>query len=1397
MSTISDVRRRFARAANIDFSNIKLLSNNKGQTTRSLASSIDSVEDPSARKRLKELHRDAAASGGTFTQLERDMINRLIKAVKDGGNLDLALAAEVIDVVSDLSKTSARGELYENQRDIAFLLLDAIGSNKYDKKDLKPIIDEFRKLSTDDDGFTEKDAQRIRNLLMQLMAREGDDDRRVADESLPRISLPGGSGRGGGRTNRIVGGFDGFDPVGKDPVGKDPKGKDTQGEDSKGSDADGSDAKGKDTDGSDSNGKGAADGKGKGRGGGADGKGKDDDRGDDTTKPDLPTLVGVGAAIDTIAGAGDEAKDKDKRGADDKDKDDKRGPDDKDKDDKRGADDKGKDDKGKDDARGTDDKSRDPKGKDPEGKDDKGKGEDGRVEADGPPTDIKLPRKVIDGKFPDGTRVQDPENPKDPPVRSNPDDVDGGNEATTKDPEKSQTEEPTSKGTDEVGKDGRPLTGRVSGTLSFVLLRTPDPKWMRDGKVEDIVGRVFSLGRSSGDKASVLQFRFVKGDIKNGKQLYDLQQRVPGKGEGSWEVISKGWSGDAQAQWGKTYEWTAGAAANVGAGNSGDVLDGSGVTGYTQGKLLDTFRVQDQSWDKERPNSLRDAKRQFRVRLITQAQIGTGWGKDGDGGNSVGPLGFDPLKVEYRWGYTTNTPEVPGTKLPSASTQYEWGFSVGIGTGLDLVKIGAAADDPRKFLDILAASPSLTATVQFWVTGLKRLERWTIAKESRLARGPQNWKKDVLKAVLLGIGKTFQSWVFSGNISLTGRGNNADAPKDDELGVRFVPQSSTGTSGSQATTSAGNGGLPTHEELESMAEKSMAQFDKLMDWLDKSGLADLAKTAAPIIELASLANDVRKLASKKGFAKFAIEQLTPEQRERLDVLIMSRAFDLAMSASVEPGKDGKPDARKSFTMLGGESVAEYGARILKLVGGKLGEAAKDVLLDEASWDDFLFASTSSSGSGSGSSGGGGPIAGGDPTAGGKAAAIGAAIGAGLGLGGLIAGLGKDDDNKDDKDDKDVDKPTAPGGAGGSRNAALKAVHEADEEQGDRLPITVEGEASIYITPKLAADPVYMAAYVARLAHDQDDIAAARKYAAAMSDLGYSRDAARVLAPLLTNAEIADPAFMKMLSAALAGIKRQPSDIGGVIYESQVKAALEALRGKQPADPSAEPTDPSVEPTDKDPASSESPRELADRVIRLGSENGVWVNRSELEKGLEAAGLEVQASDEAWERVISTYGAAGTGVLTAAELADAIEDGVVRITQDGAVTVNARALQEQQRPNSQNVALRVITSLDIDALTTVAQLREGFRNAGYELTATDAQLEEFLRLYNHGRGIDHSSLTGAIAVAVLKIVGADGRVTVDQAVLDLLKPPPRLPGGIEDPLVGQPGPGSIVIDGEPA
>ncbi|MBA2723102.1 MAG: hypothetical protein H0U56_09440 [Methylibium sp.] len=167
-----------------------------------LSASIDSVGDSATRKSLTALQNDAQSSGGNLTHLERELIHRLTQAVLSGGKSGAAGAqtAQVIDAVSDVAKTSPSGELTEVQRSVVFALLDAIGSGKCGEKDVKAILDEFRKLSTDADGFTEQDAVTLRNLIEQMTDKAQPDAAAVAKDEPQKGK--GGKGADGDGTGK-------------------------------------------------------------------------------------------------------------------------------------------------------------------------------------------------------------------------------------------------------------------------------------------------------------------------------------------------------------------------------------------------------------------------------------------------------------------------------------------------------------------------------------------------------------------------------------------------------------------------------------------------------------------------------------------------------------------------------------------------------------------------------------------------------------------------------------------------------------------------------------------------------------------------------------------------------------------------------------------------------------------------------------------------------------------------------------------------------------------------------------------------------------------------------------------------------------------------------------------
>jgi hypothetical protein len=163
----SDVLRRFEVARDSGDDNAKTVPAEK-LTLAYLNASIESIRDPGVRDQLKAIQFNAMESDGEFTDLERQVMNWLIEEVKDGGNLQMLMAGEVTDIVGTRIEETPNDEQYEERRQTGTVLLDAIHSGKHDQKDLKPIIEEFRRLSTDGDGFTSDDARLIRDMVTSL-----------------------------------------------------------------------------------------------------------------------------------------------------------------------------------------------------------------------------------------------------------------------------------------------------------------------------------------------------------------------------------------------------------------------------------------------------------------------------------------------------------------------------------------------------------------------------------------------------------------------------------------------------------------------------------------------------------------------------------------------------------------------------------------------------------------------------------------------------------------------------------------------------------------------------------------------------------------------------------------------------------------------------------------------------------------------------------------------------------------------------------------------------------------------------------------------------------------------------------------------------------------------------
>ncbi len=139
----------------------------KKLTVEYLTKSIAGVADAGDRLQLKELQ-DKFMSDGDYTDIERQLINWLIGEVKKGGDLQMLLSGETMDLTSSRVEDTSNDEQFETQRQTRAVLLDALTSGKCDFKDLKPIIEEFRRMSTDGDGFTQDEARSIQIMVNNL-----------------------------------------------------------------------------------------------------------------------------------------------------------------------------------------------------------------------------------------------------------------------------------------------------------------------------------------------------------------------------------------------------------------------------------------------------------------------------------------------------------------------------------------------------------------------------------------------------------------------------------------------------------------------------------------------------------------------------------------------------------------------------------------------------------------------------------------------------------------------------------------------------------------------------------------------------------------------------------------------------------------------------------------------------------------------------------------------------------------------------------------------------------------------------------------------------------------------------------------------------------------------------
>ena len=925
-------------------------------------------------------------------------------------------------------------------------------------------------------------------------------------------------------------------------------------------------------------------------------------------------------------------------------------------------------------------------------------------------------------------------------------------------------------------------------------------------------------------------------------------------GRGVWFAIKWGISANASVVYGNTYEWELGLGGNI----SGIVQKdrGANVSGtagaYTKIKIFGTLMVN------EPPRRGADgnpkAADQFRVRLYRPStgavQLGLG-GSDSTGVTGATPVNWDLIRLEYRWGKMTLTPAQAANAgnnqpaLPPKKRMYEYGFSFSLSAGLDPVAFVAAKGDPDKLKALAATLPAGSVTLHIWALGINEVLAYAKQKKYDWENpGPDNdgnrttptRKKLLLGKVVEKLGVAFQHWVLAAAVpvSLTGAPNVPATTAETDATARTLSSTSTSTPASSGTPN-----MLTDQQIDAGIKAVTNDFDALMTYMEDSGLATIAKTAAPIISAAVAANTIRKFASKKGLLSFTRDTLSPGQQERLDDKIFERAFDLALTDS-GPDKDGKVDQKKGFLKLPNESVAGYGARVTQLVMSKMAQAAKDVLLDEDSWSDFLSGPSTSSAAASSAAPGAAAGAGAGAAAGagaGAAAAAAAVAAAGLGLGGaLIGGIGSGSSNNIVTADDDKDPDSAAG------NAGTKALHAADARQGDTISDAREAKIGPTLTNVEANDPRFMASFVARL-KTTGDVEDSRSYAQRVSRLGLTEAAAVRFAAILTPAEAKDDRFMAALAGRLGFTEQNmPASLGfarnvtaldisrdNAIYFSAtvtpqeagntrfMAALAKAAQSLPPAEAlaatrqmMAQPNSPGRPGKTPEPAVNEN-LAFGQRIVREGSKDDAQVNNSEFRSGLEKAGFDLSyLGTRQTDMLIAAYDADGNGALSAKEIGAARTTGGLAV-QGSAVAVNphatittpadAQAFPTAGTPPGQgnpdfaaNTAKRVVSAgSSDDDYANRSELRAGFKAAGYaDVQGSDADIDAVIANYGSGNGaLNTAQLAQAIANGGF-VLQANGSVRTDAEALAL----PSFGRGIINPLIGSNGNPRPVVNAEP-